>query len=382
MRAVLTALEPRDRLSAARAWWVVVLFGGAATLAWELLAQLQDRPGATAASALSAVAVVAVYVLVAVAQRWWTDRVPVLVWPAVAVLAPVVTVLVAVSVDDPSAAGQLGLVYAVVYGASQFRRGFAWGITVFAVLCDAVIVLTLLPVGDALRDLLLAATTLPVITAVLMTAGRERERLIDEQRRLIASLDELASTDDLTGLLTRRSLSAAAEAALVTGRPGDVRPHVGLVLLDVDGFKQVNDVHGHPAGDAALVELAAALRAVAGPSDVLARIGGDELAVLVRGTGPTVDERARALHTAARSSGAGTAGAGTAGAGTAGSPLRLTVSVGYAVARPGWSFDDLYAAADRALYAAKGSGRDRVAAARPEPDPDPEPQPDPEPDLV
>ena len=113
-----------------------------------------------------------------------------------------------------------------------------------------------------------------------------RVRLEDEQRRtaeLLVQLEQLSHEDALTGLANRRrwdvGLAAACTEAAKTGAP------VSVVLLDVDHFKQVNDRLGHAAGDAALRGLAALLRDAVRSEDLAARIGGDELAVLLPGAG-------------------------------------------------------------------------------------------------
>jgi two-component system cell cycle response regulator len=152
-----------------------------------------------------------------------------------------------------------------------------------------------------------------------------------------------AITDSLTGLRTRRFLQ---EAML-----RQVGPGTGLLLLDVDHFKKINDGYGHGAGDEELVELARRLLATVRRGDVVARYGGEEFAVLL----PRTDvaemaasaERIRQSIAATPMSGAGRL-------------LSVTVSVGGAALRPGQSIDEWIADADRALYAAKDAGRNRV----------------------
>jgi diguanylate cyclase (GGDEF)-like protein len=97
--------------------------------------------------------------------------------------------------------------------------------------------------------------------------------LEDANQRLVV----LATVDELTGVLNRRGWSAARES---------MSNHVGLVFVDIDSFKQINDSFGHGVGDNVLREVAEALRAVTRPGDVVARLGGDEFAVLFDAVGP------------------------------------------------------------------------------------------------
>ena len=118
-----------------------------------------------------------------------------------------------------------------------------------------------------------------------------RRRLEDELQRSMADMraahaelerpdaaELRARTDELTGTFNRRHFSEVTEAALAE-HPGSC----ALLLLDADHFKQVNDAYGHLVGDAVLVELARRLQQHLGPEDCLARWGGEEFAVLLRG---------------------------------------------------------------------------------------------------
>lgn len=100
-------------------------------------------------------------------------------------------------------------------------------------------------------------------------------RDVTHEKEIEAALLDMASNDPLTGLANRRSLSEALEVASA----GDA-----LVLVDLDGFKAVNDDHGHHVGDAVLVEVATRLRSLTRSGDLAARLGGDELALVVRRT--------------------------------------------------------------------------------------------------
>lgn len=173
-------------------------------------------------------------------------------------------------------------------------------------------------------------------------------------------LEELSSTDALTGLLNRRSFMdglARRFERTATGNGGGA-----LVYCDLDNFKQVNDTHGHERGDAALRELAAILTGSTRGEDLVARLGGDEFALWLEGTDETA-ARARALHLLDRA---------RALLPYSGAPDRpLGLSLGIAVTRPGSgeTLAALMARADGAMYDAKREGKGRCSVALP-PDPD------------
>lgn len=172
-----------------------------------------------------------------------------------------------------------------------------------------------------------------------------------------AELQLLSQSDGLTGLGNRRLFDEAL--AREWGRCVRERHELAAVLLDVDYFKQYNDALGHIEGDAALVRVAQALRAsIWRPADLVARYGGEEFIVLLPSTGEegavSIAERVR---TAIRELGLVHPDSQVAS--------QLTVSVGVAAVRPEvkGNAEDLVARADRALYAAKQRGRNRLVAA-------------------
>lgn len=344
------AITPRDRGSAARTVLIAGFFSLVATAGWEIVALVSGRGTSTPASVTMAVGFAVVLLVGAMACYRQPERVPLLVYPALAVAAPVMTTLIALVTGDGSAAGQVGLVYPVVYAAAHFPPAFAWAIAGFATLASAVIAGSLLPPAAAVGDLVVIAPSIAMATVVLVS-------LAEHQERLVARLNEMAARDPLTGLATRRELESVAATVLQAPADGARRrtDHggVGLVLIDVDNFKDLNDRFGHPAGDAALTHIAQIVRSAVRSTDVVARFGGDELAILLLGASGEIERRAGAVHRAVRSTPIDAADGAT-----------MTVSVGVAVGPPGRAtFAQLYAAADRALYEAKAAGRDAVVTA-------------------
>ena len=206
---------------------------------------------------------------------------------------------------------------------------------------------------------------LPICFCAVMTLlsalqrNREARRayLLDLRHRLrVAEAGQEARHDPLTGLANRRRLEEVA-AKLWTEEPSHVSP-VSLVLYDVDRFKAFNDLYGHQAGDECLRRVAScALDEIGAEDDVAARYGGEEFILLLPRTpldeAGRVAERLRAAVAALRIPHAGGAELGV-----------VTASFGVASAEPPErSFEELTAEADAALYAAKGSGRNRVLAA-------------------
>ena len=165
-----------------------------------------------------------------------------------------------------------------------------------------------------------------------------------------ALLGAAARTDSLTGLPNRRAFDEGLATELERARRDDAP--LGLVLVDLDHFKRVNDEHGHEAGDHALRRVAGVLRTATRPFDTSARLGGEEFVLLVPGAD---GEAAAELAERVRAEVAGHFGHG---------PVRLTTSCGVAShPRHGETPGALLRAADEALYLAKERGRDRVVVA-------------------
>jgi diguanylate cyclase (GGDEF)-like protein len=166
---------------------------------------------------------------------------------------------------------------------------------------------------------------------------------VTAQRELEARLREAALHDALTGLPNRALLlDRVGQALEVQAREG---LPAALLYCDLDGFKAINDTLGHAAGDAALLRMAAALRAVVRPGDTVARIGGDEFVVLCPGTA-TEDAARRLVERITATLATPTDG---------GPPLRS--STGVALSRRGDDADSLLSRADAAMYEVKRSRR-------------------------
>lgn len=184
-------------------------------------------------------------------------------------------------------------------------------------------------------------------------------RMVEIQDALLESREKLAyqaSHDTLTDLLNRRAILEALNTAMAQTHDGD--RVCGLAMADIDRFKRINDEHGHQAGDEVLSGLASALRAAVAGLEAepvqLGRLGGEEFLLICRLPAALDDAALQARFDALRQQIASTPLQTRAG------PLNITVSIGVARAQPDQSADALLAAADRALYAAKGAGRNRV----------------------
>lgn len=170
---------------------------------------------------------------------------------------------------------------------------------------------------------------------------------IDESKRAELYAKELAETDPLTGALNRTTFIARAEQIMRSSKPG-IRH--AMFMLDVDGFKQVNDTFGHLAGDQFLVGMARGIRSVLRHDDLVGRIGGDEFMIFLH---DIQDENAAALKAqqiCALSRKAFSV------------EVQISGSIGVVFApRDGMDFETLYRKADAALYYVKGSGKNSYA---------------------
>jgi diguanylate cyclase (GGDEF)-like protein len=187
----------------------------------------------------------------------------------------------------------------------------------------------------------------PQTEAERLVAEVERlERELDAARRRMAVLEAHAEIDPLTGLLNRRGFERELARALAhTKRYG---ASAALLFIDLDGLKPVNDRHGHAAGDAVLQAVAAVLARHVRASDLVARLAGDEFAVLLWHVGQADAEHKAALLEAVISRTTAT---------HVGTALAVGASVGAAPLLPLDAPADVLERADRAMYARKRAGK-------------------------
>jgi diguanylate cyclase (GGDEF)-like protein len=329
-----------DRLVMARALGLLFFAGGAIGLVSLLLPQAHgSHPWGVAAVCLVAIAVA--FVLIRAGGRMHR-------WAFAAFLYGGTLLIDAaiVSSNRPASSYAFYFVWVAMF-AAYFLSPWQLVIQIGAVAASYPIAITVLG-GDpesTQRWLLVIWTS--VVVGVFIAVLRRR---VDG---LIGRLSDAARTDPLTDLLNRRGFQEAFDLELERARRGD-RPCT-LLIADLDHFKRVNDMLGHPAGDSYLQRFAQVITAGKRRIDSAARMGGEEFALLL----PDTDEHggyviAERIRHAVRDA-------------FATEPVGVTVSVGVAsYPRHGSTGDQLLLAGDQALYVAKELGRDRTAIYRPE----------------
>ena len=240
-----------------------------------------------------------------------------------------------------------------------YAQGFVLGMCVLVALGHAGRIAWVGAAGHAPVSLLQPSDTgvLFLVGASLALPALALGGLLMAYREIVARAEFAARHDDLTGAWSRKAFSdmAARERArsIRSGKP------LGLMLVDLDHFKAVNDAGGHAAGDAALRLVADSVRKVLRGGDVLARLGGDEFALLLPDTdlaaATAVGEKLRlAVESAVARP-------------ESGKMKMLTLSVGVTVIARGEALEAALARADETMYEAKEAGRNRVVARAPEP---------------
>jgi diguanylate cyclase (GGDEF)-like protein len=198
---------------------------------------------------------------------------------------------------------------------------------------------------DVSSSALFIAVIMAAYTMICTMASANSWAAYDRQVQLLRTHEALAATDPLTGCPNRRAFLERLDGAIAAAGDGS---RAAVCLIDLDGFKAVNDRDGHAAGDAALRAVTAALTGAVRGSDIVARLGGDEFAVLAE-VGLTVDadELAERLRQAVA---------------VAGRDCGVTASVGVAVVEGSDDVNVLLHRADAAMYRAKTAGGNRVTA--------------------
>ncbi len=242
-----------------------------------------------------------------------------------------------------------GLLVCMIVGLAFFRTDFRWSAAAVVITFILYLAVTLmvhpLPLPLIFSSAYLYVTALVAIVYISWSLElKERQAFLMEQR-----LRELAHTDELTGLANRRAFFDHFQSEWRRAlRDGSI---LALLLIDLDHLKQINDTHGHPAGDEALLQLAKVLAEHAGrPGDMAARLGGDEFVLLQHGTEP---DRVRKLASRLATRFA------VLRLPNPDEEIPLSASIGLvtAVATPSLTPDFLLKRADEALYEAKRSGR-------------------------
>jgi diguanylate cyclase (GGDEF)-like protein len=260
---------------------------------------------------------------------------------ALAPLGPIGVVLIAVALTATTGAGDGAVLYIwpVLWSTFFFGRRGAVSIVACIGVAHALTLLSL-PAASSYPGRWVDVMVVVSVVAVVVL------RLVASNDVLMTRLTEEARTDALTGLLNRRGFEE--RAAVELGHARREQRFVGMAMFDIDYFKQVNDEWGHEIGDRVLRRTAELLSVHSRDIDVVARLGGEEFAVLLPGCA-TGDAEAFAERVRAA----------LAGDDSSGLPrVRLSAGVLALVAPAG--IEDMLQAADVALYNAKRSGRDRT----------------------
>ncbi len=352
------ARQPPELAKPRRIWARAMVM---APSGWLLLEWARDVESLAVAGKTLIIASFIDYLRALLATRGRTPESPWLLLPVVFVaLASLVMLLV--HPGQPMRTGMLSLLCggvaagtAMVAWSETHRRdgGNARMVAACFVACAAVLLARALllfsPEGSAARELaaLPAVQTLLPGGAMLAPAVASLGFVLMGSDRVLERFENLASTDGLTGLLTR---AAFLERAL--HRVQSATQPCSVLVVDMDHFKRVNDTHGHATGDRALELAAAAMRQALRPGDLIGRMGGEEFAVLLPDTPLSV-----AIGIAGRLQQA-IAGVDLV---VREQPVPLSGSIGVSEMRSGdTSLQALLEHADQAMYEAKRAGRDRV----------------------
>tara|TARA_R110002095_G_scaffold214180_2_gene205845 strand:+ start:181 stop:1368 length:1188 start_codon:yes stop_codon:yes gene_type:complete len=352
--------------SAGAKWWTIGLCVQTAGAITTVIANAGGDPSMVLIAATNFMALGGVVLLVYGTASFAARPLPLAIYAGLSAFIVIGTVWFAII--DPSVTMRL-----VMFGVVQFvcntliltrlghiaRRDGAMGVVVLAASLVTLVALMVVLVGwhlltqpeiTGLYDdspvlvptmlTLIACKTTMIFGYLLLSAGYSQ-----------AQLHRLALSDALTGLPNRRAFEEAVEQRLTSARKQDRL--IALAIFDVDHFKQVNDIHGHDAGDAVLRHLGRVAAQAVRPLDFVARVGGEEFAVIF-----DVEDAAELVTAANRLRLAIEIDHPRVGE----NAVPTTVSVGavLALSEPWLEFNRLYRAADQALYRAKATGRNRV----------------------
>lgn len=337
MTATAQPHHPYAHRTAARTGGALLLTGG--SLAIVLLAV---GPGFVNGDPLPALVVGTVAVLTGLACVLVPDRVPSWGLPMIGPFGVVLIGMSSVLTRTATDGSELLYMWTVLYSAYFVPlRYAAIDVALIAVVYPS-IALSILGKHGITPSVYLVGTS--VVTLMIVS------KLRGQLTRVLTESARMARTDPLTGLANRRpwdeGLARELAARERTGRP------LSVLLIDLDRFKSLNDTYGHAAGDVALAGIAAVLRAQARQADILARIGGEEFALLLAGCPVgTALARADGIRKAVETASASWA-----------TPVTISVGVA-AVPEHADTAETLMAAADSALYAAKDAGRNTVRVA-------------------
>jgi diguanylate cyclase (GGDEF)-like protein len=260
---------------------------------------------------------------------------------ALFVLGPLGAAMIAWAVATSPGAGDTAILYSwPVLWISCFYGTRQTVAVVLSVGAAHAVALLILPDGNFDRwcDVMVSAA---IVAGVVRSLAARNAKLVD---RLTAE----SRIDPLTGLLNRRGLEERFGVEIA--RAVRERRPLAVVAIDIDHFKVVNDEHGHQAGDRALVWLSSVLCEQTRGADIVARVGGEEFVIVLPGAdGPSTLEFAERLRGAIEDGDA---------------EIPFTISAGVASALAPSTAHTLLGAADRALYAAKHAGRNRVSYTR------------------
>jgi diguanylate cyclase (GGDEF)-like protein len=273
--------------------------------------------------------------------------------PVLALLGPIGAAMIAVALAETHEYGDGAILYVwpALWSAYFLGTRGAIAIVVWIGLVHGVALLSM-PPEYANVDRWVDVTVAVGVAATVVRL------LVARNERLVRTLEDQARVDALTGLLNRRGFEERIEQE--RRRALRERTSLAVATFDIDHFKAVNDAHGHDTGDRVLAWVAGLLSEQVRGIDVVARLGGEEFVVLLPRTdaagAEALGERVRtALATAPALTGFDRSGVPR--------ELRVTVSGGVSAAVAPADPQALLDAADRALYAAKRSGRDRVLPA-------------------